>query len=383
MNLILKRIGKKSGIIILGFVLFMGALCTPFVALNEWLEHPISNTVDIIFSDNSLYSLKENINVKVLKYKSEVEKWCSKDMNGYYDVSNYVNVILAIMMSESGGSGNDPMQSSECSKNTKYSKKPNSIKNPEYSIECGVKDFADAYLQCISYEISTNDALLITIDAYNKGQGIIKRHFKNKKYSFEESCSYSYDHRFSNTKKSYSTAAKLKTTYSLQMNSYWNGGNWRWDYGNMFYVYQVLSYLNVYSFKNDGSAGANIINIASSKIGCRYWWGKSGPNYFDCSGLVYWTLNQTGISVPRLTADGFANYGRSISVDELQPGDLITFDWNGDKKAEHVGIYAGDNYMIHANGNSSVKGNSSKYVVKRQSITNYYKTHILSCRRVT
>lgn len=56
MNLILKRIGKKSGIIILGFILFMGALCTPFVALNEWLEHPISTTVDIIFGDNSSYS---------------------------------------------------------------------------------------------------------------------------------------------------------------------------------------------------------------------------------------------------------------------------------------------------------------------------------------
>ena len=68
MNLILKRIGKKSGIIILGFILFMGALCTPFVALNEWLEHPISTTVDIIFGDNSSYSLKENVNVKVLKY---------------------------------------------------------------------------------------------------------------------------------------------------------------------------------------------------------------------------------------------------------------------------------------------------------------------------
>ena len=173
MNLILKRIGKKSGIIILGFILFMGALCTPFVALNEWLEHPISTTVDIIFGDNSSYSLKENVNVKVLKYKSEVEKWCAKDMNGYYDVSNYVNVILSIMMVESGGEGNDPMQSSECSKNTKYSKKPNSIKDPKYSIECGVKDFADALSQSVTSGLVNNDALFTTVDAYSKGLGII------------------------------------------------------------------------------------------------------------------------------------------------------------------------------------------------------------------
>lgn len=170
--------------------------------------------------------------------------------------------------------------------------------------------------------------------------------------------------------------------FNLQINKYWDGGNWRWNYGNMFYVYQVLSYLNVYSFNNDGSAGANIINIASSKIGCRYWWGKSGPDYFDCSGLVYWTLNQAGITVPRLTADGFANYGRSISVKELQVGDLIAFDWDWDKKADHVAIYAGDNFIIHANGNSSIKGNSSKYTVKRQNMTNYYRSHVISCRRV-
>lgn len=274
MNLILKRIGKKSGIIILGFILYMGALCTPFVALNEWLEHPISTTVDIIFGDNSSFSLKENVNVKVLKYKSEVEKWCPKDMNGYFDVSNYVNIILAIMMVESGGEGNDPMQSSECSKNTKYPKKANSIKDPKYSIECGIKDFADALLQSTSVGLGRNDALLTSVDAYNKGLGIIKRHSKSKKYSFEESCRYCYEHRFNNNKKGYSTASKLRLMFNLQPNQYWDGGNWRWNYGNMFYVYQVLSYLNVYSFNNDGSAGANIINIASSKIGCRYWWGK-------------------------------------------------------------------------------------------------------------
>ena len=153
---------------------------------------------------------------------------------------------------------------------TKYPKKPNSIKDPKYSIECGIKDFADALLQSTSVGLGRNDALLTSVDAYNKGLGIIKRHSKSKKYSLEESCKYCYDHRFNNNKKGYSTASKLKLMFNLQPNQYWDGGNWRWNYGNMFYVYQVLSYLNVYSFNNDGSAGANIINIASSKIGCRY-----------------------------------------------------------------------------------------------------------------
>ncbi len=381
MNYILKKLGKKSGIIILGFVLFIGALCTPFVALNEWMEHPISTTADIVFGDDSSYSLKETVNVKVLKYKDEVERWCSKGMNGYYDVSNYVSVILAIMMVESGGEGKDPMQASECSKNTKYSKKPNSIKNPKYSIECGVKEFADLMSQCVGKGLSNNDAMFSCVDAYNKGQGIIKKHSISKKYSFEESCKYCHDHRFSDAKKKFSTASKLKVIFNLQSNRYWDGGNWRWNYGNMFYVYQVLSYLNVYSFINDGGKGSNIVNIASSKIGSRYWWGKSGPDYFDCSGLVFWTLNQAGIIVPRMTADGYANYGRTISFKELKAGDLITFDWNGDKRADHIGIYIGSNYMIHANGNENVKGNSSKHVVKKQNMTNYYTSHILSCKR--
>lgn len=54
--------------------------------------------------------------------------------------------------------------------------------------------------------------------------------------------------------------------FNLQINKYWDGGNWRWNYGNMFYVYQVLSYLNVYSFNNDGSAGANILTLHHQKL---------------------------------------------------------------------------------------------------------------------
>lgn len=383
MKYIIEKIGKKSGIMILGFILFIGSLCTPFIALNEWVEHPISTTVDIVFGDNSSYSLKENVNAKVLKYRNEVEKWCPKSMNGYYDVSSYVNVLLGIMQSESGGEGKDPMQSSECGKNTKYPRKQNSIKDSKYSIECGVKEFADALSRCFQNGLDGTNALFTAVDAYNKGLGIIKKHAENKKYDFELSCKYCYDHRTNNNKKSYSTANTLKKLFSLKTNNYWDGGAWRWNYGNMFYVYQVLSFLDVYSFVDDDSLGANIVNVATSKIGSRYWWGKSGPDYFDCSGLVYWTLNQVGIAVPRLTADGFSNYGRGIPFKELQIGDLIAFDWNGDKKANHIGIYAGDNYIIHANGNSSVKGNSAKYTVKRHNITDYYKKHILSCRRIS
>ena len=99
--------------------------------------------------------------IKVFKkYKSEVEKWCAKDMNGCLDVSNYVNVILAIMMVESVEKVmilcnllNVPK------KYRKYSRKPNSIKDPKYSIECGVKRFCG----CTFTKVLLRDLLIMML----------------------------------------------------------------------------------------------------------------------------------------------------------------------------------------------------------------------------
>ena len=71
-------------------------------------------------------------------------------------------------------------------KNTKYSKKPNSIKDPKYSIECGVKDFADALSQSVTSGLVNNDALFTTVDATTRIRTLSKDNSKNKKYSFEE-----------------------------------------------------------------------------------------------------------------------------------------------------------------------------------------------------
>lgn len=135
-----KKQARKVGMTLLVFILLIGALATPFVALNEYLEHPISITFDILFGGNIKIELGENINARVLKYKSEIEKWTAKSQNGYIDVSDYENVLLAIMMTESGGNGNDPMQASECGKNTRYPRKPNGITDPSYSIEMWCKE---------------------------------------------------------------------------------------------------------------------------------------------------------------------------------------------------------------------------------------------------
>ena len=58
------------------------------------------------------------------------------------DIEEYLGLLQAMMMQESGGQGNDPMQSSECEFNTQFEKKPNAISDPEYSIQVGIRYFA-------------------------------------------------------------------------------------------------------------------------------------------------------------------------------------------------------------------------------------------------
>ena len=82
---------------------------------------------------------------------------------------------------------------------------------------------------------------------------------------------------------------------------------------------------------------------ALAKLGKPYRWGASGPNAFDCSGLVKWSFGQVGRSLPR-TSRAQAGAGTPVSRANLQPGDLVFFY----KPISHVGIYIGNNKIVHA-----------------------------------
>ncbi len=86
-----------------------------------------------------------------------------------------------------------------------------------------------------------------------------------------------------------------------------------------------------------------VIQAALSRIGSPYSWGGSGPGAFDCSGLVMWSFQQAGISLPH-SSQALANGGQHVSTDQMQPGDLVTYY----SDASHVGIYIGDGMMVHA-----------------------------------
>ena len=85
------------------------------------------------------------------------------------------------------------------------------------------------------------------------------------------------------------------------------------------------------------------MSVALSKVGKPYRWGASGPNAFDCSGLVKWSFAQAGRSMPR-TSRAQAGAGTPVSRANLQPGDLVFFY----KPISHVGIYIGNGKIVHA-----------------------------------
>jgi cell wall-associated NlpC family hydrolase len=88
---------------------------------------------------------------------------------------------------------------------------------------------------------------------------------------------------------------------------------------------------------------ATVIQAALSRIGSPYSWGASGPNAFDCSGLVMWSFQQAGIALPH-SSQALARGGQPVSMDQMQPGDLVTYY----SDASHVAIYLGDGMMVHA-----------------------------------
>lgn len=111
--------------------------------------------------------------------------------------------------------------------------------------------------------------------------------------------------------------------------------------------------------KFNAEIAQKIIAAAMSKLGYPYIWGKSfdGKSGGDCSGLVYYVLNQAGINIGRTSANGYYNHFKNNQVprSEMQPGDLIFWHKNGgrpDRYVHHVGIYIGDGKIIDASSNA-------------------------------
>ncbi|MFE3292703.1 C40 family peptidase [Rhodococcus sp. NPDC059234] len=90
-------------------------------------------------------------------------------------------------------------------------------------------------------------------------------------------------------------------------------------------------------------AGLSALAAAYTQAGKPYRWGGTGPDAWDCSGLVQWAFGQAGVDLPRVSEDQ-ALVGDPIPVEAMAPGDVITFR----DAADHVGIYAGFGQVFNA-----------------------------------
>ena len=102
------------------------------------------------------------------------------------------------------------------------------------------------------------------------------------------------------------------------------------------------------------SVGEKVLAAARSAVGSPYVYGANGPSAFDCSGLTSWAYQQAGVSIPR-TSQAQASAGTPVSLDALQPGDIIVY-YSG---ASHVGIYTGNGTIIDALNSGTPVGERS------------------------
>jgi hypothetical protein len=243
-----------------------------------------------------------------------------------HGIPEYVELIKAVMMQESGGQGTDPMQCSESSFNTRYPHEPNSITNPEYSIDVGVQSLA--YVLGLAEVESPIDleSISLALQGYNYGSGYIT--WALAKYG------------------GYSELNAIEYSDMMAVRMGWAG------YGDKAYVSHVLRYYPIgRSFMGEGNAA--MVAVAQTQIGnvggepYWRWWGLDYRVEW-CAMFVSWCADQCGYLdsgvLPKMEGvlpfiDWFRERGQWQERDyEPVPGDIIFFDWEGDGIADHVGI---------------------------------------------
>ena len=263
------------------------------------------------------------LSAEVEAYEPVIRKYAKQ-----YGIPDYVPLIQAVMMQESGGRGNDPMQASECGYNTQYPRTPGGITDPEYSISVGIQNLADC-LQTAGAESPIDlDHIQLALQGYNFGSGYIT--WALQKYG------------------EYSRANAIEFSMKMAEQMGWN------SYGDKQYVPHVLRYYpigKVFYTPEDGDA---IVDVALSQVGNiggePYWSWYGFTNHVEwCACFVSWCADQCGYldsgTYPKFSGCVFGMQWfqqRGLWLDgstEPAPGMLIFFDWaTQDGVPDHVGI---------------------------------------------
>ena len=304
-------------------------------------------------SDSNSYT---PVSAEVEAYEPIIQKYAKE-----YGIPEYVELIKAVMMQESGGRGLDPMQAAEGSFNTKYPHEPNGIKDPEYSIQCGVQELKAALTSAEVESPIDMEHIKLALQGYNFGNGYIS--WAKTKYG-----GYSY-----------ANAVEFSTQQAQRLG---------WDsYGDTQYPAHVLRY---YPYGRAFTAGGNqaIVEVALTQVGNQggqpYWsWYGFNSRVEWCACFVSWCADQCGYIesglVPKFAGcvDG-ANWFKSNGkwqdrTYEPKVGDIIFFDWEGDGTTDHVGIVEkcenGTVYTVEGNSGDACK--QRQYAVGSSNIYGY------------
>ena len=287
------------------------------------------------------------LSAEVEAYEPVIRKYAKQ-----YGIPDYVLLIQAVMMQESGGRGNDPMQASECGYNTQYPRTPGGITDPEYSISVGIQNLADC-LQTAGAESPIDlDHIQLALQGYNFGSGYIT--WALQKYG------------------EYSRANAVEFSMKMAEQMGWN------SYGDKQYVPHVLRYYpigKVFYTPEDGDA---IVDVALSQVGNvggePYWSWYGFTNHVEwCACFVSWCADQCGYldsgAYPKFSGCVFGMQWfqqRGLWLDgsaEPVPGMLIFFDWaTQDGVPDHVGIVEKvENGVVY-----TVEGNSRDMCRQKQ-----------------
>lgn len=185
----------------------------------------------------ALYLFGDSSNTGYIPVSEEVERY-SPIISKYakeYGISEYTELIKAVMMQESGGRGSDPMQASECGYNTKYPHSPGAITDPEYSIKCGVQMLASVLKAAGCKSPSDMEHIKLALQGYNFGGGYIT-------WALEKYGGYSKANAVE-----FSKLQAKKTGMSA--------------YGDPDYVEHVLRYYPI------GNTSYDIVNTGPGKLG--------------------------------------------------------------------------------------------------------------------
>ena len=161
-------------------------------------------------------------------YRSKVEAEAAN-----YDMSDYVDLILALMMQESSGQGTDVMQSSEGAYNTKYPQSPNGITDIDYSISCGIQELKYALNKAGVTGPDDLDHIRLALQGYNFGADVYFNYLEKTgitSWSVESS-------------EAFAKIASGETARSEENPLYTTAGPW--DYGDQHYPEHVLRYYHI------------------------------------------------------------------------------------------------------------------------------------------